>query len=52
VRENFDLTPQGIIKTLDLRQPIFGKTACFGHFGREGFPWEKTDKVKDLRKYL
>lgn len=52
VRENFDLTPQGIIKTLDLRKPVFGKTACFGHFGREGFTWEKTDKVEDLREYL
>jgi S-adenosylmethionine synthetase len=51
VRENFDLTPQGIIKMLDLKKPIYQKTAAYGHFGREEFSWEKTDKVKDLAKY-
>ncbi len=52
VRKNFDLTPKGIIKMLDLRKPFYKKTASYGHFGREnqGFTWEKTDKVKDLQK--
>ncbi|HPG39627.1 MAG TPA: methionine adenosyltransferase [bacterium] len=52
VRKHFDLTPKGIIKTLDLRKPVYKKTASYGHFGREnqGFSWEKTDKVKDLLK--
>jgi S-adenosylmethionine synthetase len=46
VRENFDLTPRGIIRELDLLKPIYKKTASFGHFGREikEFAWEKTDK--------
>ncbi len=48
VREFFPLTPRGIIDYLDLRKPIFRKTAAGGHFGREGFPWEKTDKAKAL----
>ena len=54
VREHFDLTPAGIIRMLDLRRPIYRKTAAYGHFGREeeGFPWEKTDKAEALRKYL
>ena len=54
VREHFDLTPAGIIKMLDLRRPIYKRTAAYGHFGREeeGFPWEKTDKAEELRKYL
>jgi S-adenosylmethionine synthetase len=46
----FDLTPAGIIKTLDLRRPIYQKTASYGHFGRSEFPWEKTDKVEELKK--
>jgi len=50
IRENIDLTPQGIIEALDLRKPIYRKTACYGHFGREGFSWERTDKVEQLRK--
>ncbi len=50
VRKNFDLTPQGIIKTLDLLKPIYQKTACFGHFGRSEFPWEKIDKAHALKK--
>lgn len=45
VRDTFDLTPDGIIKTLDLKRPIYRETARYGHFGRDGFPWEKTDKV-------
>ena len=52
VRENFKLTPDGIIETLDLRHPIYKQTAKYGHFGIEGLPWEKTDKVEDLKKYI
>jgi S-adenosylmethionine synthetase len=50
VRKNFELTPKGIIEMLDLRKPIFKKTAAFGHFGRtnDEFTWEKTDKVEAL----
>jgi len=50
----FDLSPGGIIKQLNLLRPIYRKTACFGHFGREDpdFSWEKTDKIKDIRRYL
>ncbi len=44
IRENFDLTPGGIIKMLDLKKPIYLNTASYGHFGRENFTWEKTDK--------
>lgn len=50
VEKIFDCTPAGIIKTLNLKQPIYRKTASYGHFGREGFPWEKTDKVEELKK--
>ena len=52
VREHFQLTPQGIITELQLRQPIYRKTAAYGHFGRdeEGFTWEKTDKAEALRE--
>ncbi|AMB97672.1 methionine adenosyltransferase [Aerococcus urinaeequi] len=52
VRDNFDLTPNGIIDMLSLRQPIFSKTAAYGHFGRDDqdFAWEKTDKVDILKK--
>ena len=52
VRKVFDLTPRGIIKTLDLLKPKFLKTACYGHFGRneEGFTWEKTDQIEVLKK--
>ena len=45
----FDLTPQGIIRTLDLLRPIYRQTSNYGHFGREGFTWEKTDKVEAIR---
>ncbi len=48
VKKVFDCTPAGIIKTLNLKQPIYRKTASYGHFGREGFPWENTDKVEAL----
>jgi len=50
VRKVFDMTPAGIIKTLDLKRPIYKKTACYGHFGRPEFSWEKTDKVEELKK--
>ncbi len=52
IRRHFDFTPAGIIKYLDLRRPIFKKTAAFGHFGRTEpeFTWERTDRVKDLRE--
>ncbi len=52
VQEVFDLTPAGIIKTLDLCRPIYQATAAYGHFGRDGFPWEKTDRVEALVKAL
>ncbi len=50
VNEVFDLRPGAIIRDLDLRKPIFRKTASYGHFGRDGFPWENTNKVDELRK--
>lgn len=52
VREVFDLTPSGIIKTLNLLTPIYQETAAYGHFGRTGlgFTWEKTDKMEELKK--
>jgi S-adenosylmethionine synthetase len=52
VRKIFPLTPQGIIKYLDLRKPIFAKTAAYGHFGRNEFKWEKTNKVAELKKEI
>jgi S-adenosylmethionine synthetase len=50
IKKVFDLSPAGIIKALDLRRPIYQKTASYGHFGRSEFPWEKTDKVEELKK--
>jgi S-adenosylmethionine synthetase len=52
VRENFRLTPDGIIETLGLRDTTYKQTAKYGHFGIEGLPWEKTDKAEDLKKYI
>lgn len=52
INKEFDLRPYSIIKTLDLRRPIYKNTAAYGHFGRSEFPWEKLDKVEDLKKYL
>ncbi|GIU81148.1 MAG: methionine adenosyltransferase [Acidobacteria bacterium] len=54
VRENFQLTPRGIIEELDLRRPIYKRTARFGHFGRteEDFTWERTDKAEILRSQV
>ncbi len=52
IRKNFDMTPKGIVKTLDLRRPIYKKTAAYGHFGRTEpeFTWEKMDKAATLKK--
>lgn len=54
IKEEFDLTPGGIINTLDLLKPIYFNTASYGHFGRSDveLPWEKLDKVEVLKKYL
>ena len=54
IRSLFDLRPAGIIKMLDLRRPIYKQTAAYGHFGRNDLdlPWEKLDKVEELKKYL
>ncbi|MDX3772845.1 methionine adenosyltransferase [Chromatiaceae bacterium AAb-1] len=51
VREHFDLRPYGLIDMLDLERPIYRPTAAYGHFGRNGFPWEQTDKAELLRQY-
>jgi S-adenosylmethionine synthetase len=50
VRQHFPLKPKGIIDHLDLRKPIYRKTAAYGHFGRDGFSWEKTDKADALKQ--
>jgi S-adenosylmethionine synthetase len=50
VRKVFALDPAGIIASLDLKKPIYRKTAAYGHFGRDGFTWEKTDKIEALKK--
>lgn len=52
VREHFDLRPYGLIKMLDLERPIFRQTAAYGHFGRDAFPWENTDKAASLKAAL
>jgi S-adenosylmethionine synthetase len=52
VREIFDLTPRGIIESLDLLKPIYRKTAAYGHFGRDEFSWEKCNKVDEIKKFL
>lgn len=54
IEKEFDFRPAAIIKTLNLRRPIYEATAAYGHFGRTDveFPWEKTDRVEDLKKYL
>jgi S-adenosylmethionine synthetase len=52
IRKVFPLTPQGIIEHLDLRKPIYQKTASYGHFGRSEFSWEKADKVKEVKALL
>lgn len=54
IKRHFDLTPKGIIETLDLRRPIYASTAAYGHFGRSDLdlPWEKLNKVEELKKEL
>ena len=54
IRTVFDFTPDGIIRTLDLRRPIYEQTAAYGHFGRDDLdlPWERLDKVDDLQKFV
>ncbi len=52
VKQIFDCSPAGIIKTLDLKKPIYRKTAAYGHFGRQDFSWEKTDKVEALKNAI
>ena len=54
IKELFDLSPAGIIESLDLLKPIYRRTAAYGHFGREedGFNWEKTDRVDEIKAYL
>jgi S-adenosylmethionine synthetase len=52
VWEAFDFRPAAIIRTLDLRRPIYKDTAAYGHFGRKEFPWEATDRADELRRAL
>lgn len=52
VRKLFDLTPQGIVSSLRLARPIYRTTATYGHFGREQFPWEKIDRIEEIRQEL
>lgn len=54
IKESFNLTPLGIINYFDLRRPIYSQISNYGHFGRLDLdlPWEKLDKVQDLKKYL
>ena len=52
VKKIFDLTPKGIIENLDLLNPVYRKTAAYGHFGREEFSWEKLNKVDEIKEYL
>lgn len=52
VLKEFDFRPYSIIRHLDLRKPVYKETASYGHFGRNGFSWEKTDRINDLKKYL
>ena len=52
VRKAYDLTPAGIIKQLNLLNPIYNRTAAGGHFGREDFPWENVEHMSDLAAYI
>lgn len=52
IKNEFDLTPKGIIDTLDLQRPIYSSTAAYGHFGRKEYPWEALDRVDAIKKYL
>jgi S-adenosylmethionine synthetase len=50
IGKNFELKPASIIKTLDLKRPIYSKTSAYGHFGRDEFSWERTDKAETLKE--
>jgi len=50
IRKVFPLKPADILKALNLRRPIYKKTASYGHFGRDSFPWEKLDKVEEVKR--
>jgi S-adenosylmethionine synthetase len=52
VKDNFDLSPAGIISTLDLKRPIYSPTAAYGHFGRDEFSWEQVNKKQVFEKLL
>jgi S-adenosylmethionine synthetase len=52
IKKNFDLSPTGIIKTLDLKNPIYQKTATYGHFGRDDVSWEYLDKVEIFTRLI
>ncbi len=52
VVKEFDLRPYSIIETLELRKPVYSQTSAYGHFGKEGLPWERLTKVADLKKYI
>src|SRR6185295_152377 len=52
IAEAFDMRPRAIIEQLDLLRPIYRETAAYGHFGRKGFPWEKTNRAKQIAKDL
>ena len=52
IRQHFDLRPKGIVEMLDLKKPVYRATAAYGHFGRDGFSWEKLDKVDALKSAL
>ena len=52
VKKEFDLRPAAIISNLGLRRPIYAQTAAYGHFGRDNYPWEATDRIEDLKAYL
>ena len=52
IRAHFDFRPYSIIENLGLREPIYALTTNYGHFGKEGLPWEKTDKTEEIRKYI
>ena len=52
IKKEFDLRPAAIISKLQLRRPVYSQTAAYGHFGRSGFPWEQTDRIESLKKYL
>ena len=52
IKKEFDLRPAAIIDTLGLQRPIYAETSAYGHFGREVFPWERTDRAESLKKYL